>query len=158
MQTAVISEGYWWVVGLVAGFGLLVVFNYRSDEVKRLTIFDRFVVWLVRYMGTMAAVTAIFSSFGGLLLVGIGVCTYLRYGAWKTIRVIDLLHLFDTIPAKLTGWVGLDQMIVGFYEWNAILVTNLLLPLISLFIMAFAFAKAEALIRHPFTDRLNAAG
>jgi hypothetical protein len=153
-----ISEGYWWLIGLVTGFGFLIVFNYSSDEVKHLTIFDRFVIWLVRYLGAVAAMTAVFSFFGGVLLVGIGVYSYLRYGLWKTIRVIDLLYLFDMVPTKLTGWVGLDNMIARFCEWSGILVTMLVLPVVSLCIMGLLIAKAESYIKRPFTDRLNALG
>jgi len=74
------------------------------------------------------------------------------------VRVLDLLHLLDVVPTKLTGWVGLDNMIVEFCEWSGILVTMLVLPIVSVTITVLLIAKAESLIKLPFTDKLNTAG
>jgi hypothetical protein len=126
------------VLGATAAFAALVAFQSAFDNSEG-NIVQRAGMWLFTSLCMTPVMFAIFSFFGGLALLAWQTYQYLRFGDCLGWKLAHVLYLLDSkFEQTITGWVGVDQIVLWLLNGSALLALLLIMPVSALLMVGIA--------------------
>lgn len=120
-----IEGGLWIALGVSVALAALAStdMNAEGDLVRRACI------RLLSCLSVTPIMFVMLGFVGGLVLLAWQLYQYLRFGNWPGWKVAHVLNVLGAeFDPHLTGWVGLDQILLSILDWSALLALLLILP------------------------------